>query len=382
MWAAFADRAGATVALVLAGADAALADDNGADAAAHALSNGHAALAEALSKSRRDGGALADSLFVLLAAILIDAYVGAPLWSRGWRWQPLVAVERVARGCVAPPRPAPGRGRRALRVRGAVAVGALAAAAAAAGAGLEAAANAWPVFWTAVLFVLVGMVDQRGKAPTRRIVLGRALAVHDDAEADAALARLSARDPRPSRQPRHGAGRRRGVDAPPGPALDRAGPLRRLRRGVAAVAVYWTVDRLAAAGGGAFGAPARGLGAPARGLRRAACWLPDRLAGLALAAAAILWGGAANAAVVAGGLRRAAGGDWPPAAAAAALGLALGGPRRYADRLLTRPWIGVGRPQVGPNDIAVARDLHGLAVAIMALAIAVACAVRLFQGGA
>ena len=57
MWAAFADRANATVALVLAGADAALADDDGADAAAHALSNGHAALAEALSKSRRDGGA-------------------------------------------------------------------------------------------------------------------------------------------------------------------------------------------------------------------------------------------------------------------------------------------------------------------------------------
>ena len=316
--------------------------------------------------------ALADSLFVLLAAILIDAYVGAPLWSRGWRWQPLVAVERVARGCVARLDRA-GRGRRALRVRGAIAVGALAAAAAAAGAGLEAAANAWPVFWTAVLFVLVGMVDQRESADAADR-LGRALAIHDDVEADAALARLSARDP--VHLDSHGMGRV-GVEA----------LMRRLARrwtapvlyaalgGVAAVAVYWTVDRLAAAGGGAFGAPARGL-------RRAARWLPDRLAGLALAAAAILWGGAANAAVVARGLRRAAGGDWPPAAAAAALGLALGGPRRYADRLLTRPWIGVGRPQVGPNDIAVARDLHGLAVALMALAVAVACAVRLFQGGA
>lgn len=55
MWAALANRADATVALVLAGADAALADDDGADAAAHALSGGHAALAEALSKSRREG---------------------------------------------------------------------------------------------------------------------------------------------------------------------------------------------------------------------------------------------------------------------------------------------------------------------------------------
>ena len=66
----------------------------------------------------------------------------------------------------------------------------------------------------------------------------------------------------------------------------------------------------------------------------------------------------------------------------AALGVALGGPRRYVDRLAPHPWIGGGRPQVGPNDIAAARDLHGLAVALMTLAVAVACAVRLLQGDA
>ena len=315
---------------------------------------------------------MADSLFVLLAAIFLDAYAGAPLWRRGWRRHPLVAIERIARGCVARLDRAE-RGRRALRVRGAVAVAALAAAAAAAGVALETAAGAWPVLWTVVLFVLVGTVDQRESADAADR-LGRALAIHDAAGSEAALACLSARDP--VHLDSHGMARV-GVEA----------LMRRLSRrwtapvlyaafgGVAGVAVYWVVDRVAVAGGGAFGAPSRAL-------RRAARWLPDRLAGLALTAAAALAGGLSTGAGAVAGLRRAAGADWPPAAAAAALGIALGGPRRYVDRLLPRPWIGGGRPQVGPNDIAAARDLHGLAVALMTLAVAVACAVRLLQGDA
>lgn len=313
---------------------------------------------------------MADSLFVLLAAVFIDAYTGAPLWRRGWRRHPLIAIERIADGCVARLDRAE-RGRRALRVRGAVTVAALAAAAGAAGVALEAAAGAWPALWAVALFVLAGTVDQRESADAADR-LGRALAVHDAEEAQAALARLSTRAP--VHLDSHGMARV-GVEA----------LMRRLSRrwtapvlyaafgGVGAVAAYWVIDRVAVAGGGAFGAPSRAL-------RRAARWLPDRLAGLALAAAATLAGGLSKGAVAVAGLRRAAGADWPPAAAAAALGVALGGPRRYVDRLAPHPWIGGGRPQVGPNDIAAARDLHGLAVALMTLAVAVACAVRLLQG--
>ena len=308
-----------------------------------------------------------DTLLVLLAAILLDAYVGSPLRRRRWRWQPLVAADRIAGWCAAR-LDRESRGARTLRVRGALAVAVLAGIAVAGSIALDAAAARQPVLSLAVLFLFSGLVDQRESADALRR-LGRALAIHDRAAAEAALAGLSMRDP--VHLDSHGMGRV-GVEA----------AMRRLARrwmapvlyaaaaGAAGIAGYWLLDALAAAA-----RPRGAFGAVPRRLARLAHWLPDRLTGLALAAAAALSGRPALA-----GLRGAAGADWPPAAAAAVLGVSLGGPRRYAGRVVPRPWIGRGRPQVGPNDIAAATGLHMLAVALATLILGAVCLVRLLQG--
>ena len=52
---------------------------------------------------------------------------------------------------------------------------------------------------------------------------------------------------------------------------------------------------------------------------------------------------------------------WPEAAMAGALGLALAGPRPYADGDVADPWLGDGTPDATPADIARALRLYMLA---------------------
>ena len=307
----------------------------------------------------------ADALFVLLAAIVLDAYAGAPLWRRRWHWQPLIAIDRLTARC-AEKLDRESRDPRTLRFRGGAAAAALVGLGAVGGLALEAAAARHPVLWLPVLIVFTGLVDQRESADALRR-LGRAIAVGDRPGAEAALARLSMRDP--VHLDRFGMARV-GIEA----------LTRRLSRrwtapvlyaavgGVSGIVAYWLIDGLAAAGGG--GGP---FGAVPRKLRRIAHWLPDRLTGIVLAASASLSGrGAAFA-----GLPDATGTDWPASATADALGVSLAGPRHYAGRTVDAPWIGRGRPQAGPNDIVAALGLHRLAVALVSLAVAAAALVRL-----
>lgn len=58
---------------------------------------------------------------------------------------------------------------------------------------------------------------------------------------------------------------------------------------------------------------------------------------------------------------------WPEAAMAGALGVALAGPRRYADKLVEAPWLGDGRREATSADIHAALRVYRLAG--MALAI-------------
>ncbi len=308
-----------------------------------------------------------DTLFVLLAAILFDAYAGSPLWRGRWRWHPMIAVDRVTRWC-AEKLDRESRGRRALRVRGGLTATVLVALAAAGGLTLEAVAREQPVFWLPVLFLIAALIDQRESADSLRD-LGQALAVRDGAAAEAALARLSMRDP--VHLDDHGMART-GVEALMRRFAGRwAAPvLYAAAAGTPGIVGYWLIDGLAAAAGnGPFGAVPRRL-------RRLVCWLPDRLAGLALVAAAALSGRPALA-----GLRGVAGANWPVAAAATALGISLAGPQRYAGRVVARSWIGRGRPQVGPNDIDAACGLHRLAVTLVTLALGVVGLIGLFQHG-
>ena len=57
---------------------------------------------------------------------------------------------------------------------------------------------------------------------------------------------------------------------------------------------------------------------------------------------------------------------WPEAAVAGALGLALAGPRHYAEGVVNDPWLGDGTPQATPYHIARALRLYALACGLFA----------------
>ena len=57
---------------------------------------------------------------------------------------------------------------------------------------------------------------------------------------------------------------------------------------------------------------------------------------------------------------------WPEAAMAGALGLALAGPRDYAEERVEGPWIGAGTPLARAADIVRALRLYALACLLLA----------------
>jgi len=91
-------------------------------------------------------------------------------------------------------------------------------------------------------------------------------------------------------------------------------------------------------------------------------WLPARLSGLVFVAAAALTDGRAARRAWRGMRRdapkhRSPNAGWQEAAVAGALGLALAGPRRYADRTIDDHWMGDGRRDADTDDIAAALAL-------------------------
>jgi adenosylcobinamide-phosphate synthase len=108
--------------------------------------------------------------------------------------------------------------------------------------------------------------------------------------------------------------------------------------------------------------------------------IPARLAGLLLAAAAAILPNASGGRALAvmrrdAGRHRSPNAGWPEAAAAGALGLALGGPRRYGSDSLPEPWLGDGRAGATANDIERMLRLYAAAclltaAAVLALALA------------
>jgi adenosylcobinamide-phosphate synthase len=102
--------------------------------------------------------------------------------------------------------------------------------------------------------------------------------------------------------------------------------------------------------------------------------VPARLSGLLLVAAAA-FAGEANAGRGFAAMVRDAkkhhspNAGWPEAAMAGALGLALAGPRDYAEERVEDPWIGGGTPLARPTDIGRALRLYALACLLLAGAI-------------
>jgi len=72
---------------------------------------------------------------------------------------------------------------------------------------------------------------------------------------------------------------------------------------------------------------------------------------------------------------------WPEAATAGALGLALAGPRKYAQHTADAPWIGDGTAQATANDIDRALYLYVAACLINALIVTVIAMYRFKLGG-
>jgi adenosylcobinamide-phosphate synthase len=90
---------------------------------------------------------------------------------------------------------------------------------------------------------------------------------------------------------------------------------------------------------------------------------PARLSGLLLAAAALFVGEARPVRGLVTMLRdarkhRSPNAGWPEAAMAGALGLALAGPRHYANEIVADPWIGGGTARATTADIARALRLY------------------------
>jgi adenosylcobinamide-phosphate synthase len=99
--------------------------------------------------------------------------------------------------------------------------------------------------------------------------------------------------------------------------------------------------------------------------------VPAPLSGLLLSAAALFTDRATPARALATMLRdgrkhHSPNAGWPEAAIAGALGLALAGPRVYAEGVVTDPWLGDGTPGATPAHIARALRLYVLACLLLA----------------
>jgi len=110
--------------------------------------------------------------------------------------------------------------------------------------------------------------------------------------------------------------------------------------------------------------------------------LPARLAGalVALAAAAVpgTGGGHALRAMLRDARKhRSPNAGWPEAAMAGALGLSLGGPRRYGSEPVSEAWLGSGSAEASPADIRRALGVYVVACVLQAALVAALAGLRL-----
>jgi adenosylcobinamide-phosphate synthase len=112
-------------------------------------------------------------------------------------------------------------------------------------------------------------------------------------------------------------------------------------------------------------------------------WIPARLTAALICVAALFLPGArpgeaARAALADARKHRSPNAGWPEAAAAGALGLALGGPRRYLGTVMNEPWLGEGRARLTVADIGAALKLYLAAATVLAALLLIGAALRYY----
>lgn len=112
-------------------------------------------------------------------------------------------------------------------------------------------------------------------------------------------------------------------------------------------------------------------------------WIPARLTAALICLAALFLPGARageaiHTALIDGRKHRSPNAGWPEAAAAGALGLALGGPRRYLGTVMNEPWLGDGRARATVADIGDALKLYAAAAGCLAALLLLGLAARHF----
>lgn len=303
-----------------------------------------------------------DPLLILFLALVLDAYVGDPPLVYRVIPHPLAVMGRLAAGLTRR-LDRPQRSDATRRARGFLGAVVLMVLGLAGGAVLGAVFAAVPFGWLAEVAVVTTLVKQRQVYLSGRRIETALVAGGRVAGAEAVRAVLG-RDP--GRLDAHAVARRALEHVAEGLATGVvAAAFWYALLGLAGLIAFWMVRALALAAAEphtpAFTAGAMRLG-------RAVSLPPAYLAGLMIAAAAcFIPAGAPLRALTAmhrdaAGYRTPAAG-FPVAAMAGALGVALGGPRRYGETVRVEPWVGTGRARATPGDIR--RGLYVFAVACL-----------------
>lgn len=314
--------------------------------------------------------------WILLAALALDAIAGDARGPLARLPHPVrligAAIDVLERKLNRPQRSDRERWR-----RGALVVGVLGAAALGLGAAAHVAVRAVPFAWVVEAVVVTTLLAQRSLFRHVRDV-ALALGIGGIDAGRGAVARIVGRDVAAL----DGAGVSRAAiescaenfsDGVVAPAFWY------LALGLPGIVLYKTVNTLDSMIGH-FDDRFRAFGATAARLDDLMNLIPARLAGwLLVLAAAIVPGADAGAArrVMLRDARHhpSPNAGWPEAAMAGALGLALGGPRRYGRELVAAPWLGSGTMEAGPRAIwhalallAAGCAVHGVAVLVAAVA--------------
>ena len=327
-----------------------------------------------------DGGKAAfDPLILLLLALLLDAYLGDTPWLFKRAKHPVALlgslIDWLDRKLNRDKRPEMDRA-----VRGAVAVLAVVALTGGLGLGVAWLSFVHPWGWIVEMFCIVLLIAQRGLYDHVRAVRR---GLDDNLEAGReAVSHIVGRDPQ---QLDHYGVARAAIESAAENFCD----------GVVAPVFFYVL----------FGAPGlfiykavntmdsmighrtpkyRAFGMTAARLDDVLNLIPARLSGLFICLGAPFAPGgqpwqAVKVMLRDAGKHRSLNAGWPEGAMAGALGLALAGPRRYAQDVARDPWIGHGTAQATAADIGRALYLYAVACLINAGWVAALAVVRFSQ---